>query len=397
MHLINYRKPFEQRLFVRILLVVPIFCITCLISVNYPSVARRFIDPIREVYEAFVIYTFFTLLITYLGGEHEIISTKALKHEPTTQFVPFIGSFLNKIDISNPVDFLWIKRGILQYVWFKPLYCVLMICIEICDLKRTNMVLIILFNISVSLSLYELAVFWKCLYDDLLPFHPWSKFLCVKMIIFVSYWQGLIIQLLGYYRLLGHSDEYKQHELGYIYRNALLCIEMIGFAYFHQCAFPWEPYSIKSIPLGSRIKIWYSIRDCFGMGDLKWDTMRALYGGTYYNYRNFDSSVESSLLAQTNRDSRIRRINEGLRFTNNGESRYWIDYGTVSNSSRVSESLRNAEAQKNISDDWDDSIASLGYIPTDPNYPVIWNIEGARYSNSVNRIRDEIINRSSTS
>lgn len=395
MHLLNYRKPFEQRLFIRILVVVPIFCITCLISVTYPSVARRFVDPFREVYEAFVIYTFFTLLITYLGGEHEIISTRALKHEPVTQFIPLIGSYLNKINISNPADFLWIKRGILQYVWFKPIYCILMMCIDVWDLKKMNIILVILFNISVSLSLYELAVFWKCLYDDLLPFHPWPKFLCVKMIIFVSYWQGLIILLLGHYKLLGKSEEFKQSDLGYIYRNALLCFEMIGFAYFHQCAFPWESYSIKELPLGSRVKLWYAIKDCFGIGDLKWDTMRALYGSSYYNFRNFDSSVESSLLAQTNRDSRIRRINEGLRFTNNGESRYWIDYGTVSNSSGVSDSLRSSDVKKKISDDWDDTIGTMGYIPSDPNYPVVWDIEGARYSTSLNRLRDEIINRSS--
>ncbi|CAG61542.1 uncharacterized protein GVI51_K08085 [Nakaseomyces glabratus] len=395
-HLMNYRKPYEQRLSIRILIVVPIFCITCLLSVLFPFYARRFVDPIREVYEAVVIYTFFSLLITYLGGEYEIISRRGLKHQPVNHFVPLVGQLLKKVDISNPNDFLWIKRGILQYVWFKPIYSISMICIDIWGLKQFEIALVVLFNISVSLSLYELALFWKCLYQDLLPFHPWPKFLCVKLIIFVSYWQGLIIQVLGYYRLLGKSIEYKHSELGYIYRNALLCFEMIGFAYLHQKAFPWEDYSIKSIPMGARMKLRYAIRDCFGIQDLIWDSKQALNGNTYYNYRNFDPSVETSLLGGVNRDTRIDRINEGLRFTNNGESRYWIDYGAIESGAQVSESIRNTDSAKDISADWDDSIDTSRYVQADPNYPVVWNIAGARYTNSTAQLRNEIIGRSSS-
>lgn len=46
------------------------------------------------------------------------------------------------------------------------------------------------------LSLYCLAMFWACLSEDLAPFRVTSKFICIKGIIFFSFWQGLAISIL---------------------------------------------------------------------------------------------------------------------------------------------------------------------------------------------------------
>lgn len=55
MHFSNYRKPFEQRLVVRIQLMVPVFAITSLVAVRSSEFCKLYLEPIREVYEAFVI------------------------------------------------------------------------------------------------------------------------------------------------------------------------------------------------------------------------------------------------------------------------------------------------------------------------------------------------------
>lgn len=62
-HLLNYRKPFQQRLMIRIQLIVPLFAISCYsMLINQTSPINKFLlEPIREVYEAFVIYTFFII------------------------------------------------------------------------------------------------------------------------------------------------------------------------------------------------------------------------------------------------------------------------------------------------------------------------------------------------
>ena len=62
LHLRNYRKPFQQRLMIRIQLIVPLFALSCFSMLKNPeSLFNRYLlESIREVYEAFVIYTFFS-------------------------------------------------------------------------------------------------------------------------------------------------------------------------------------------------------------------------------------------------------------------------------------------------------------------------------------------------
>ena len=315
MHFLNYRKPHEQRLSVRIQLMVPIFCITCLTATLFPTISGLYFDPIREVYEAFVIYTFFSLLILILGGERRIITEICLEHVPSSHAIPILGRFMRKIDLSDPSDFLMVKRGILQYVWFKPLYCLGNFVCICWKHPKLEMVLLILYNVSVTWSLYNLELFWRCLYDDLKRFNPWSKFLCVKLIIFGSYWQGILIHVLILSKKTNNGTEFDQ---GYVYQNGLLCVEMVGFAILHLVAFPWSVYATKNMPLSARLDYLHSLKDCFGCRDLKWDFAYTLMGPTYYNYRNFEPTAESSLIARADPHSRMRRLQQGFRFEKSG-------------------------------------------------------------------------------
>lgn len=48
----------------------------------------------------------------------------------------------------------------------------------------------IIYNISVSLSLYALFLFYFSTRELLSPYRPMLKFLMVKSVIFLSFWQG---------------------------------------------------------------------------------------------------------------------------------------------------------------------------------------------------------------
>ncbi len=50
-------------------------------------------------------------------------------------------------------------------------------------------------NISISVAFYVLLVFYNTLHVDLAPFRPVWKFLCVKMVIFFSFWQSMVCDL----------------------------------------------------------------------------------------------------------------------------------------------------------------------------------------------------------
>ncbi|ODV83133.1 hypothetical protein CANARDRAFT_203807, partial [[Candida] arabinofermentans NRRL YB-2248] len=332
LQLSNYRKPFEQRLIVRILLIVPMFSITCYLTlINYKI--GEIIEPLREIYEAFVIYTFYKLLVLILGGERTIIQTCI--DRPSTRH-PFPNNLILKpINISDPSDFLMIKRCILQYVWIKPLLLSAIIISSIFGYYDVNDVswgslyvwINILYNITVTVSLYNLAMFWKCLYGDLKKFNPWGKFLCVKLIIFASYWQGLVIGLLNWIGLFddgnGDGDEITQSgtNLGLEIQNALLCVEMIFFAILHWISFPYTDFTPDKILDSGRFKTIIALKDWLFVGDLIYDLkMTTLYGDTY-NFRNFDSINDNQIYSDSTTFN--QKIYNGLRYSSNGK-KYWL-------------------------------------------------------------------------
>jgi Organic solute transporter Ostalpha len=51
-------------------------------------------------------------------------------------------------------------------------------------------------NVSISLSLYCLVLFYMATEERLKPFSPFAKFLCIKAILFFSFWQACFFTVL---------------------------------------------------------------------------------------------------------------------------------------------------------------------------------------------------------
>lgn len=51
-------------------------------------------------------------------------------------------------------------------------------------------------NTSISLSLYCLVLFYMATEERLKPFSPFAKFLCIKAILFFSFWQACAFTVL---------------------------------------------------------------------------------------------------------------------------------------------------------------------------------------------------------
>ena len=66
MHATHYRKPWEQRHIIRILLMVPIYAAVSFLS-YYFYLHTVYYEVIRDCYEAFAIASFFALLCHYLA------------------------------------------------------------------------------------------------------------------------------------------------------------------------------------------------------------------------------------------------------------------------------------------------------------------------------------------
>ena len=77
-HVQRYDFPRIQVFVLRIMMMVPFYCVMSYSSIIFPG-ARFFLVTIRDTYEAFVLYMFFSLLIVYCGGEGMLLRSLAAK------------------------------------------------------------------------------------------------------------------------------------------------------------------------------------------------------------------------------------------------------------------------------------------------------------------------------
>lgn len=196
----------------------------------------------------------------------------------------------------------------------------------------------IVYNFSICLSLYCLAMFWMCISEDLKPFRcaaqshhfrawdtdpvgrPMPKFLCVKGILFFSFWQSIGISILvaaGAIHRLGPYTDNERISVGLT--DMLICFEMPLFAIAHLYAFSFKDFVDPRVSFVARMPIKFAINDSFSIKDVVEDS-KATLRGEGMDYREFEPS-EGFLHQGTGRE---RRIRAGLRYTEGGKKKYWL-------------------------------------------------------------------------
>ncbi|CAA6653811.1 unnamed protein product [Spirodela intermedia] len=227
-HLLNYTEPSYQRFIVRIIFMVPVFALMSFLSLvlNQSSI---YFDSIREIYEAWVIYNFLSLCLAWVGGPGAVVlslSGQALKPSwwlMTCCFpaIPLDGRFIRRC-----------KQGCLQFVILKPILVAITFILyskgkyEDGDfsVNQAYLYITIIYTISYSMALYALALFYMACRDLLRPFNPVPKFLLIKSVVFLTYWQGVLVFLAAKSGLIKGANEAADVQ------NLILCVEMLAAA-----------------------------------------------------------------------------------------------------------------------------------------------------------------------
>lgn len=89
------------------------------------------------------------------------------------------------------------KQGCLQFVILKPFLAAVTLILYAngkyhdgnFNPRQSYLYLTIIYTISYSLALYALALFYAACKDLLRPFHPVPKFIIIKSVVFLTYWQ----------------------------------------------------------------------------------------------------------------------------------------------------------------------------------------------------------------
>jgi len=88
MHTEYYTRPRLQRHVIRILWMVPIYSLDAWFALRF-IYARAYLDPIREIYEAYVIYNFYAYLMNFLEDELGMVDEHLAKKAPIPHIWPF--------------------------------------------------------------------------------------------------------------------------------------------------------------------------------------------------------------------------------------------------------------------------------------------------------------------
>lgn len=256
LHLRYYTCPNEQRWIIRILFIIPIYAFTSFLSLMFFSNDNFYVyfDSVRDCYEAFVIYNFLSLCYEYLGGESSIMSE--IRGKPIKS--SFLWCTCCLAGRQYTIGFLrFCKQATLQFCLIKPIMAIITLVLQAFNLYKDGnfspdsgyLYITIIYNISVSLALYGLFLFYFATRDLLSPYEPVWKFCTVKSVIFLSFWQGVLLAILEHAGAISpiYSDQGEQTAgVGTVsagYQNFFICIEMLFAAVALRFAFPHSVYS----------------------------------------------------------------------------------------------------------------------------------------------------------
>jgi len=250
-----YTNPAEQRWIVRILFMVPVYAFTSWMSLLFWRYDNYYVyfNALRDCYEAFVIYNFLSLCYEYLGGEGNIMSE--IRGKPIKSSYSYGTCCLN--GYSYNISFLrFCKQGTLQFCIVKPVMSIITIFLQAKGWYEDGnwaptlgyLYVTIIYNTSISIALYALFLFYFATRDLLRPYDPVIKFFTIKSVIFLSFWQGVILSILEVLTIveeINNSNGTIETHSGTVaagFQNFLICVEMFMAAIAMKYAFPISVY-----------------------------------------------------------------------------------------------------------------------------------------------------------
>eukprot|EP00057_Strongylocentrotus_purpuratus_P029934 XP_780261.1 PREDICTED: transmembrane protein 184C [Strongylocentrotus purpuratus] len=254
-HLVYYTKPSQQKYIVRMLGIVPAHSINCWFSIKFVE-SSIYLDTIRNLYQALVIYCFMSLLIVYLNETFDDLET-ILSSKPKFKPSPpccCVKAIPNKRLIGR------CRAGVLNYTIIHPIITILTIITTVTGHYTEGSFIglwiwfAIVDGVSQVWAMYCLMVFYRATKEELAGLHPISKMITVQLTIFGAFFQSLIIAL-----IIGLSnpdldpenwgyDDQQNIRFSRFVQDFILCIEMGLSAVGHLYAFPYTAYKEQGKP-----------------------------------------------------------------------------------------------------------------------------------------------------
>lgn len=269
-HLRNFNQPVVQRKIMAILWMSPIYGLTSFFSLLAPSI-QPYMAILKDFYEAYVIFTFLSFLVAVLGrGKREkVVDLLENRAEHLNRPYRWLGCCFHMNPDESPrakakAVLLECQVLALQFVFVRPVTSLASFLVtEISGsgqndgadndgmmegflkfISSPQMVISLVENVSIFFAFVGLLKFYHATMHELGWCQPFSKFCCIKGVVFLTFWQGLLINIVFYFKSgnSGDSEDGTSPTMALQLQNVLICLEMLFFSICHWCAFPAEEW-----------------------------------------------------------------------------------------------------------------------------------------------------------
>lgn len=279
-HLRQYHEPIVQRKIMAILWMCPIYAVTSWLSL-YDTNLEGYLAVLKDFYEAYCIYTFLSFLIAVLGrGDREVVVDLLAKQgsehlQPPWHFWPsslsssssssschHCTSFAARWcpgrltprryeNARHKADTLLMQCQIsaMQFALVRPITSLLFLLfnavygrVSIWNPAYPQFYLTMIVNLSVAVAFSGLLKFYHAVQDELAWCRPFPKFLCIKGVVFMTFWQSLALSIYANTTVRSNHPNEDPVEWRYRTQNYLICIEMFFFSVVHYFVFAPEEW-----------------------------------------------------------------------------------------------------------------------------------------------------------
>ena len=261
MHTTHYSRPKEQRHIIRILFMVPVYAMVSFLSLVYYRHSVYY-EVLRDCYEAFAIASFFSLMCAYIAEDLHAQKEYFRRVKPKGWIWPM--KWLQKCT-GGEHGFLRTPRSGLT--WFNVIwvcvfqYCFIRVsmtivavvtqyfdryCLESLNPAFSHVWVMVIEGVAVTITMYCLIQFYYQIREDIAQHKPILKVLAIKLVIFLSFWQTILISFLTSSGAIKASEKIQAPDIKVGIPSMLLDIEMALFALFHLWSFSYRPYVIGS-------------------------------------------------------------------------------------------------------------------------------------------------------
>jgi hypothetical protein len=250
---IRYNKDGVMRAYVvRILFMVPIYAISAWLGLVQESFTIWW-NVVRDVYEAVTIYSFIRFLAAYLGGKKAVTKLVISRYADGRRLIYHMWP-CNKClrTATNPQRFMAnVNTGLMQYVVVQVLTALLTVYLTAVGKCKEGEwtwgnaypYFVVVRNCCQTWALYDLVWFYRSLHAELAGCNPFPKAMCIKGVVFFTYWQSVLFSILATFGVLDWMSVFGFADPTTALQNFIICFEMLAAAILHAKYFPPEEFN----------------------------------------------------------------------------------------------------------------------------------------------------------